>query len=80
MEYFALGRHCCLWCLIAHNDMKVPLSERGRSQYRSLKVIKSDLHSFLTEGRGDLKKAKFFNNAISEHFFDIDIEEVHHAY
>lgn len=35
-----------------------------------------DYGKFLADG-GNIKKAKLFNNAMSPHFFDIDIEQVH---
>ena len=30
----------------------------------------------MTEGHGDLRKAKLFNNAIQPHFFDIPLSQV----
>jgi hypothetical protein len=53
-----------------------PRSERGRSPARTLQGIREDHQRFLTEGKGNIKKAKLFNNVISEHFFDIAVEEV----
>lgn len=72
------GRHCCLWCQIKHEDLIVPRSQREKQTPRSLQNIKNNYQCFMTEGHGDLKMAKFFNNVVDEHF--IDIEEVHHNY
>ena len=41
------GRHCCLWCHIKSSDLKIPLSDRGRSPDRTFQNLKSDNHKFL---------------------------------
>ena len=70
------GRHNCLWCLIPSSSLKVPLEVRGRFKERSLDSLKSDHSKFLSDGGGDIRKAKFFNNVIEEYFFDIPLENV----
>ena len=56
--------------------MKVPLSCRGPSTRRTVEGILDDHQTFLSAG-GDLKKAKQFNNCMSEPFFKIPISQVH---
>ena len=73
--YFS-GRHPCLWCIVQSNAMKVPREERGRSEPRTLDSLQADYLRFQTTGKGDLKQAKFFNNAIRPIFFDIPINQV----
>ena len=62
------GRHCCLWCLISSDQLKVPPHERGQIQTCTTEAIIEDHHKFLADG-GDLKKAKFYNNAIGVPIF-----------
>ena len=56
--------------------MKVPLSCRGPSTRRTVEGILDDHQTFLSAG-GDLKKAKQFNNCMSEPFSKIPISPVH---
>ena len=69
------GRHNCLWCTIRNTELRIPLHVRGRSPARTLNSIKEDNKRFVEAGN-DLKKAKDFNNAISEPFFDIPLDQV----
>ena len=71
------GRHCCLWCHIKSSDLKIPLSDRGRSPDRTLQNLKSDNHKFLLTG-GNIKNAKHFNNVIDKAMFDIPLTQVSH--
>ena len=70
------GRHCCLWCLATSEELKKPPESRPNVQLRDLDGIQSDHQRFMTEGHGDLRKAKLFNNAIQPHFFDIPLSQV----
>lgn len=70
-----IGRHCCLWCLITYEALQKPRGTRGRFAQRTLQNIEADHKRFLDDG-ADMKKAKFFNNAITPHFFDIPIDHV----
>ena len=65
-----------MWCKICSSDLKLPLVVRGRSDNRTLHNLKEDHEKFITEGSGDLKKAKLYYNCISEPFFDICIDQV----
>ncbi len=56
--------------------MKIPREERKRFPSRTLQTLQDDHQKFLEEGGGDLKKAKFYNNVITDHFFDIPIDSV----
>lgn len=71
----SIGRHCCLWCLITYEELQKPKALRDSFAERTLQNIKADHQRFLAD-IGDLKKAKFFNNAITDHFFDISIDHV----
>lgn len=71
-----IGRHCCLWCEIIGDKLVVPRGERGRSSSRTLQRLRDDHQRFLVNGGGDIKKAKFYNNAITKYFFDIPINSV----
>ena len=76
-KYVTLGRHCCLWCFIQHDKMVIPPSERDVGyRRRTLFNIKANHAEFLTKGKGDIKKAKFYGNVISKNFFDIEIDKV----
>ena len=57
------GRHCCLWCLISADQLKVAPSQHGPIEARSTESITDDHQRFMADG-GNIKKAKFFNNAI----------------
>ena len=70
------GRHCCLWCTIRNTELKVPLSERGRSPLRSLQSMEQDHQKFLNAG-GVLKKANEYNNVIGTALLPIPLEKVH---
>lgn len=56
--------------------MKKSPATRPSAQLRDLQGIRSDHHRFLTNGKGDLQKAKLFNNTIQPHFFDIPLHQV----
>ena len=71
-----IGRHNCLHCIIKSSDLKIPLSERGRSPSRDLQNLAADYNSFSTGGGGHLRNAKHYNNVIQPHFFDIPLENV----
>lgn len=71
-----IGRHCCLLCLTTSEEQKVPPAERTTAiPQRSLAGIKADYNHFMSDGGGDLKKAKLFNNVIAPHFFDIELDQ-----
>ena len=58
--------------------MQKPLSAgiREASPVRSLASLEVDHNRFLTDGCGNLKKAKQYNNIISKAFFKIPLEQV----
>ena len=66
--YFKKGRHNCLWCLIPSSKLIESPAKRGSFPMRSLESLKADHTRFLTEGRGNLRVAKQYNNAIGEVF------------
>ncbi len=70
------GRHCCLWCTIPSSDLKLPPLQRGLYPARTLDTLKKDYKRFLSEGGGDLQKAKFFNNVIRDILLGIPLTQV----
>ena len=71
-----IGRHCCLWCTITYGEMKVPLQQRGSFPPRSVEGLRQDHQRFIQEGKGNIRKAKLFNNSIGEPLIDIPLEKV----
>ena len=70
-----VGRHCCLWCEITSDKLKIPLTKRGYSNPRSLSTLRQDHERFI-QGGGNVKTAKKFNNVIHKHMWDIPIDQV----
>ena len=69
MQYLcSIGRHCCLWCHIRSDQLKLQPASRGPIQPRSTHSIVSDHDRFMAAG-GNIKNAKSFNNCISRPFF-----------
>ena len=75
LKYF-LGRHCCLWCHIVSADLKISLSVRGRQPERSLDTLKLDYTKFMTDGKGNIKVAKLYNNVIEPAMVKISLDKV----
>ncbi|XP_038049523.1 uncharacterized protein LOC119723080 isoform X2 [Patiria miniata] len=71
----ANGRHCCLYCDITKDGMRLPLAERPALQQRSLETLTYDLQRFRVHG-AHLTKAKEFNNVIDEPMFAIPLTQV----
>ena len=70
-----IGRHCCLWCHIQQDQLKlvpstVPMVER------SLETIIADNQRFMAAG-GNVKRVKEFNSALHEPFFNLPLDQVH---
>ena len=57
-------------------DLKVPLSERGRSPERTLANLKEDYANLLRHSGGDISRAKFHNNVIFPVILDIPLDQV----
>lgn len=57
--------------------MKIPLPSRGASPKRTVQGILDDHTKFLSGGGGDPRKAKEYNNCITEPFFNIPLSQVH---
>ena len=72
-----VGRHCCLWCEIASDQLKVPLATRGYSRSRTLQSLEHDFHEF-SLGGSNIKNAKSHNNVIHEYMWEIPIDQVDH--
>ena len=74
------------WCEVESKNLKLPLNAQGPSPEnpnrrkpspsRSLETLRRDYENFLTQGKGDLKKAKEYNNVIGPYFFDIPLDQV----
>ncbi len=56
--------------------MKIPRDERGKHTLRTLDTLRADYLRFQTEGMGDTKNAKLFNNVINHYIFDIPLTQV----
>ena len=76
MMYLKTGRYNCLWCLIPSSKLIESPAKRGSFPMRSLESLKADHTRFLTEGQGNLRVAKQYNNAIGEIFFVIPLNNV----
>ena len=73
--YHCLGRHFCLYCLIATQDSYLPYENQPVVQLRTLESIKRDHDRFIEAG-GNLKKVKDYNNCPMEAIFDIPLDQV----
>ena len=70
-----VGRHPCLWCTITSEELPKAKHQHPSSK-RTLESLANDLHAFRTDGNGDLKKAKNYNNVIDDYYFNIPIDQV----
>ncbi|KAJ8018893.1 hypothetical protein HOLleu_42856 [Holothuria leucospilota] len=68
------GRHCCLWCTVTKEQMRVPLDQRGQYPLRCLDTIREDLKKFQDNGARP-STAKEFRNVIDEPLFDIPLNQ-----
>ena len=66
----------CLWCTIPSSKLAEPPSQRGSFPARSLDSLEQDHSRFLSQGKGNLKLAKNFNNVIGEVLFHIPLSNV----
>ncbi|XP_028518266.1 uncharacterized protein LOC114576217 [Exaiptasia diaphana] len=71
----ASGKHCCLWCLITQAELKLPLSERGLKEERTLEKLLRDYEKFKENGE-NIGRAKQYNNAIRPPLLNIPIDQV----
>ena len=69
-----VGRHCCLFCTIKKDDLRVPVAERGVFPLRTLESLHADYIQFQSSG-SDIRKAKYHNNVISTPFFNIPLNQ-----
>ena len=75
---FLIGRHCCLWCTIPSDKLKVDKVTRDSENTiapRSLASLSQKYQEFVTAG-SNLKRAKFFDNVIGKAFFNIPLSQV----
>uniref|UniRef100_A0A1X7UZU3 Uncharacterized protein n=1 Tax=Amphimedon queenslandica TaxID=400682 RepID=A0A1X7UZU3_AMPQE len=73
----ASGRHCCLWCTIPSDKLKIDKATRHSENTiapRSLTSLSQKYQEFVTAGF-NLKRAKFFNSVIGKAFFNIPISQ-----
>ncbi len=63
---YIVGRHCCLWCTVTSDKLRIPTAQRADS----LSTLSKHHNEFLLDGK-NLKKAKFHFNVIEDKFFDI---------
>ena len=65
-----IGRHCCLWCTIPSDKLKIDKGARDSENTvapRSLASLSQKYQEFVTAG-SNLKRAKFFDNVIAKPF------------
>jgi len=55
--------------------MKTSRDQRN-TNLRSIKTLQQDLVKFNTDGHGDTKVAKMYNNVIEEFIFDVPLNQV----
>ena len=68
----ASGRHCCLWCEIPQDMLKVKPSAREEIYAsRTLESLYENLHVFKTRYGGNLKHAMNCKNVIATRFFNV---------
>jgi hypothetical protein len=74
----ASGRHCCLWCSITSDQLKIPRDMRQNTSIttRSLDSLTQCYSEFISKSDGNLKKAKLHNNVINKFFFNIPLSQV----
>lgn len=72
-----IGRHCCLWCTISNEELKIPRATRQQRSItqRSLATLSQKYSEFEADG-SNLKKAKMHDNVIGRAFFDIPLSKV----
>lgn len=74
LTFILIGRHCCLWCHIMADELKLAPSTRGALLLRSDGTLAHDLAAFKANG-SNIKRAKFFNNVIREPLFTISVDK-----
>ena len=67
-----IGCHCCLWCTISNEELKIP---RATRQQRSITQRSLAYSEFEADG-SNLKKAKMHDNVFGKAFFDIPLSQV----
>lgn len=73
-----IGRHCCLWCNITYDQLKIDQETRKSSHSiapRSLASLDQKYSEFVLNG-SNLKRAKFYDNVIGKAFFDVPLSQV----
>ena len=77
-QYFTfviLGCYPCLYCLVFHENMVKPLSASRHAPPRTYESICTDHQRYIASGVRR-KQVKHFYNCITEHIFNIPIEQV----
>ncbi|XP_078701358.1 uncharacterized protein LOC144927657 [Branchiostoma floridae x Branchiostoma belcheri] len=72
----ACGSHPCLWCHIRQDQIKDRDNRPLRIPPRTLASLTEDHRRFCTDGKGKLKAAKDYNNAVSPVMYNVPIEQV----
>ena len=75
-----LGRHCCLWCLIKQDQLKLSPAVRPAIQLRTISSILADNQRFVDAGSNP-KNVKHFNNCLLEPLLtNFPLTQVHILY
>ena len=69
------GRHCCLYCEISKEEMKIARYDKRKSTLRTLQTSTDDYKKFTSLG-SNIKNAKLCNNVIDKFMFNIPNEQV----
>ncbi|CAH1275363.1 uncharacterized protein [Branchiostoma lanceolatum] len=72
----ACGTHPCLWCDITLDEIKDTDNCRLIIPPRNLESLAENHKKFLLEGKGNLKLAKKYHNAIAPVMFEVPIDQV----
>ncbi|XP_066286471.1 uncharacterized protein [Branchiostoma lanceolatum] len=71
----ACGSHPCLWCHIKLDELKDKDDRRLHIPPRTLESLAEDHRKFITVGKGKLKDAKHYNNAVCPVMYAVPIEQ-----
>ena len=69
------GQHCCLYCEISIEEMKISQNEREKSTPCILQPLANNYKKFTDLG-SDIKNTNLCNNVIDKFMFNIPIEQV----
>ena len=72
--YYYIGRHCCLWCHIKQQDLK--LAPTTPHEGRSLATLTRAHSDFVSKGKSDHSKVKEYFNVLAPPILVIPLDQV----